>query len=339
MLVELEVLDGLAAHAQAETARAGLGYAAPGDRPDRLRLSVGRDGLDRIRALRTVVAAYSIESYPVPRPRGLLGEAYLRRLTAQLGEVVESMPAAAFESFRIDAAGSDSSVFQRLAAEISARCALRHDRTEGALLLRVRPAANGWEVAARLTPRPLSARAWRVRDVPGALNATIAAAMVEMTKPRRSDRFLNLLCGSGTLLVERLLRAGAVGAVGLDSDPHALEAAAANLGAAGLAERARLLPADVAGTGLPPAAFDALAADLPYGERSGSHAGNRALYAATLAEAARLAIPGAPFVLITHDVGRFRAALAETQAWAIESESRVFQGGYRPRIWLLRRAG
>src|SRR5581483_7823655 len=100
---------------------------------------------------------------------------------------------------RIDAAGADSPTFRRLAAELATRTGLADDPATGDLLLRIRPAAGGWEVACRLSPRPLSTRAWRVRDIPFALNATIAAAMVEMTEPRPQDRFANLLCGSGTL--------------------------------------------------------------------------------------------------------------------------------------------
>src|SRR5207245_442476 len=78
---------------------------------------------------------------------------------------------------------------------------------------------------------------------PGALNATIAAAMVRLVEPRRGDRFLNLMSGSGTLLVERLLLGGGAVAAGVDHDPEALAAATANASAAGLA--APLCRADV----------------------------------------------------------------------------------------------
>ena len=33
---------------------------------------------------------------------------------------------------------------------------------------------EGWEVLVRLTPRPLTARPWRVCNWPGALNAVVA---------------------------------------------------------------------------------------------------------------------------------------------------------------------
>lgn len=276
-------------------------------------------------SLRTVVAAYSVRTYAVPRPRGLLGEEHLRALTAQLGQ--------GFESFRISAAGSHSAVFLRLAAELQRRTGLRHEPETGDLLIRVRPAGEGWEVLARLTPRPLSARTWRVADVPGALNATIAAAMVSLLGTAPHQRFLNLMCGSGTLLAERLLAGRARLAVGLDQDPGALRAAIANLDAAGVA--AGLIRGDVARPPLAAGAFDAICADLPYGQLSGSHAANDALYRALLASAAEVAAPRARLAVITHDIRRFEAALSETRAWRVDRSLRVFQKGYRPQIWLL----
>lgn len=285
--------------------------------------------VDRALGLRTAVAAYSARRYPVPRPRGLLGEEHLRALVAQLRLSRDC------RSFRLSAAGSDSPVFRRLAAEVEARTGLLHDPDAGELLLRVRPAEGGWEVLARLTPRPLSARTWRVRDVPGALNATIAAAMVRLLGVRRGDRFLNLMCGSGTLLIERRLQGPARVAVGLDRDGAVLNDAAANIDAAGVA--AHLVRGDIRAAPLRANSFDALCADLPYGERSGSHAQNDALYGDFLSRAAELAAPRARLAVITHDIRRFERALAASSGWRTDRTLRVFQKGYRPQIWLFSR--
>jgi 23S rRNA G2445 N2-methylase RlmL len=259
----------------------------------------------------------------------MLGEEHLRALLEQIGSAGE------FESFRVSAAGSGSPVFQRLESELAARTGLQHDPQRGQLLLRVRPAGSGWEVLARLTPRPLSARAWRVRDVPGALNATIAAALLRLLGMGPRDRFANLMCGSGTLLAERLLAGRAQVAVGVDDDPVALAAAAANLDAAGVA--ASLIRGDVRRAPLKEGAFGALCADLPYGARSGSHGANDALYRDFLATAAAIAAPRARLAVITHDIRRFEQALAASGAWRTERTLRVFQKGYRPQVWLLDR--
>ena len=77
--------------------------------------------------------------------------------------------------------------------------------------------------------RPHSARDWRVCDYPGALNATIANVMVNMPGTTVDDRFLNICCGSGTLMVERLHSGAARHVVGLDSNIDTLRCAGANL--------------------------------------------------------------------------------------------------------------
>jgi 23S rRNA G2445 N2-methylase RlmL len=162
--------------------------------------------------------------------------------------------------------------------------------------------------------------------------------MVELTEPRPGDRFANLASGSGTLLVERLLRSPAGEAIGYDIDQAALGAARANLTAAGLQTRALLARADATQLPRPSASLDAMVADLPYGDLVGSHAANARLYPALLREAARVATERAPLVLITQDVRLLEASLsAAAEAWEVERRLRVFHGGHRPLLVLLRR--
>ena len=176
-----------------------------------------RSDLRAALALRLVTAVSLVTSFPVPRPRALLGDQHIRALLGAIDMVRDLQPPGAFASFRLAGAGSDSAVFARLAEAIADHTGLAGNPDEADLLIRIRPAVafpDGWEAVARLTPRPLSARAWRVRNYPGALNAAIAAAVIDLTDPHPGDRSLNVLCGSGTLLIERLLRMQAARAVG-----------------------------------------------------------------------------------------------------------------------------
>ncbi|MDE0610875.1 MAG: methyltransferase domain-containing protein [Anaerolineaceae bacterium] len=282
-----------------------------------------------------------VQHFDIPRPAAFLGHQHLTRLLRQIDVVRSLQESGSFRSFRISAAGRDSAVMQRLKEAIARQTGLVYDDREGDLLLRIRKAdlhRNGWELLTRLTPRPLSARAWRVCNLPGALNATIAAAMVEMTHPQPDDRFFNLMCGSGTLLVERLLRAPLLAAAGCDTDPHALRCAADNLRASGAAEQAQLFPMDATQLQLPDAGIDVLCADLPWGQLLGSHENNLTLYPLVLAEAARVAAPGARAVFITHEIRLMERVLRDcADRWTIQREVRVFQGGLHPRIYLLAR--
>jgi len=336
-VIECEVLAGLEQFAEAEAARV-VGPDAT-LRPDSAPTEVRFDwhgSLARALELRTVVAAHLSRSYAVPRPKGLLGDEHFRRLLEQLATIVALHTEGAFTSFRFSAAGRKSAVFLRLAEAITAATGMAHDSDEGDLLLRLRPSGQGWEVLARMSPRPLSARAWRVENLPGALNATIAAAMVESTGPSSGDRVLNAMSGSGTLLVERLLRERATLAVGIELDAAAVALGRRNLAAANLA--AALVRGDVARLPFPDDAFDVVLADLPYGHRMGSHVGNDALYRAFLEEATRVAAPGARCAVITHELRRFEAALSEyAGSWSTRSEHQVFQKGHHPKIWVLTR--
>ncbi|MBJ7599358.1 methyltransferase domain-containing protein [Candidatus Nephthysia bennettiae] len=287
--------------------------------------------------LRIAQSVYLVVPVASARPTGLLGEQQLRRLEGAVALVRTLHRRDSIRSFRLGAAGYHSSTFRRLASELSRRTGLAFDPDDGDLLLRVRRSRDGWEALLRISPRPLSTRSWRVRNMAGALNATIAAAMVELTEPLESDRFANLGCGSATLLIERLLRAPAGQALGYDRDPAALEAARANIAAAGLEGHVQLVRADLERLPREAASVEALVADLPYGNLVGSHAANTRLYPAILREAARLAVRGARFAVITHDIRLFQGCLEQAPDWLLERSLRVFQGGHRPQISLLRR--
>lgn len=318
---EVEVLSGLADLAGAEVERLGGRVVSEADTA--LRVDWAGD-LRTLLSLRLAVAVYVIERFDVPRPKALLGDQALRRLTKL---ALQAQAVGGHRSLRLRAAGRDTAVMQRLASALSDTTGLPLDQDEGELVVRVVPATEadgGWEALARLSPRPLSARRWRAANLPGALNATIAAAMVDLADVRAGQGVLNLMCGSGTLLIE------AGGGVGVDVDADALALARRNDPALSLVQ------ADARGLPFPDASFDRLLADLPYGHRMGSHQENEALYAAVLAEAARVARPGAVMAVITHELRRFESVLAGSAPWRVEHERRVFQKGHHPHIWVLR---
>ena len=209
------------------------------------------------------------------------------------------------------------------------------------MLLRIRPSsleASGWELLTRISPRPLSVRPWRVHNMDGALNATIAAVMIEMTSPRPNDRFFNLMCGSGTLLIERLLRCPARAAIGCDIDAAALASAKENLRASKLSSPVELLEMDATALQFPANTFNAICADLPWGQLVGSHQHNADLYPQVLAEAARVATPRARLVLLTHEIKLFENVLQDCTEWTLQDVVKIFQGGLHPRIYLFQKA-
>jgi ubiquinone/menaquinone biosynthesis C-methylase UbiE len=342
-LVEAEFLPGLESFVVAELqARLGKYLVGPitTHHQDSAGFAYGGD-LPHLLGLTKVVAVYLVQPFDIPRPKALLGHQNFHQLLGQVERVRELHPPEAFESFRFSAAGRDSTVFRRLREEVATHTGLANQPDDADLFMRVRPAAlsvTGWEVLIRLSPRPLSARAWRVCDIPGALNATIASAMVELTRPTSGDRFLNLMCGSGTLLIERLTRGPARRAVGCDLDQGVLDCARANLAASGFEPNVELFEMDAARLDFADASFDAAVGDLPWGQLVGSPADNVALYPQVVAEAARVVRPGGALALLTHAVTQFEGLLDDFAAnWNLKDVYRVFQGGLHPRIYLFER--
>jgi tRNA (guanine6-N2)-methyltransferase len=288
--------------------------------------------------LRTAVAAYAVVAVPGRRPSALLGDT---TLFDRVDAVRRMHPQGTFSSFRLSAPGRDSAALRKLRDALTARTGLVEDPEDGELFLRVRHGgepAGGWEALVRLSPRPLSARAWRRFNLPGALNATIAAAMVELSRPRAADRVLNLMCGSGTILAERLARGPAALAVGCDLDQLALAGTRDNLVAAGAAS-AVLARMDATALPLADGSFGVLLVDLPYGHRMGSHQENATLYPAVLAEAARVTEPGGVMVAVTHELRLFERCLGAAERWwSVERSVQVYQKGHHPVIYLLRRS-
>jgi len=286
------------------------------------------------------VAVHAVLAGGLPRPTFLLDDGTFRRIAAGIGHIRSLHPAGAFRSYRLSAAGTDSAVFQRFQARLGQATGLKPADDAGDLLLRFRRGADGgFELLARISPRPLAARAWRVCNRPGALNAAVASIMADLTRPHPGQVYLNLACGSGTLLIERAQLGPAARLVGCDTDPEALACAARNLAAAGL-DRAELTDWDATSLPLPDASVDALTVDLPFGQLVGSHAVNAELYPRLLAEAARVAHSGARLVAISQQVRLLERSI-DPARWSTESVLRptlsTSGGPIKPGIFVLTR--
>ncbi len=290
--------------------------------------------------LRTVQAVYFVQQYNVPRPKGLLGDEHFKKLLAQIKIVRDLSSADAYKTLYISAAGSDSSVMMRLKEELSTKTGLQIGDEEGDLLIRVRRAVgdvDGWETLVRISPRPQATRAWRVCNREGALNAAVAYAMNILTQPKPDDVYLNMGCGSGTLLIERAAAGEAESIVGYDNDPVALECAGKNIEAAEYADIIKRRQGNITDLPLSAKSVDAITADLPFGQLVGSHDDNLNLYPGLLKEAARLLKQGGRCVLISHEVRLLESLLDNSEQWRTDQILRVTVGGLHPRIWVLSR--
>src|SRR5690606_5444439 len=203
VLCEAEVAEGLEHFAREEIAQVFPRFARlrSHQQPGSVRFTFSGD-LRSLTKLKTVEAVFLVQTYPIPRPRALLGDANFRLLLRQIAEV---RALDQFQTLYLSAAGAESKVMTRIKHDLAQQTGLVLAEDKGDLLLRIKPSPDGgWETLVRLTPRPLVTRAWRVCNYEAALNATVAHVMTLLTEPQAQDVFVNLGCGSGTLLIERL---------------------------------------------------------------------------------------------------------------------------------------
>ena len=311
------------------------------------RMSLSYNGsAARLAGLGCAVAVHSVTRFAAPRPRALLGHQNLSRLAESAKRAMGLHPSGAFRTMRISAAGSGSATIRRLRGELSAALGLEDAGDSAAhlsLALRRSADGEGWDALIRLTPTALSARAWRVRNRADALNATVARAMASLSGRRGSGRFVNLCCGSGTLMIERANAGRFERIIGVDSDANALDCVRENIAAAGLGGEMDAVLGDARNAPLKSASFDAATADLPFGmaERGGDLP---ALYAGILREAARLVARDGTFAAITTRRQLFAESLrASSENWrqAAEFPLRLShsRGYISPSVYLLRRIG
>ncbi|GAB4202469.1 MAG: hypothetical protein OHK0022_25730 [Roseiflexaceae bacterium] len=174
--------------------------------------------------------------------------------------------------------------------------------------------AERWYLAARPTAYDDPRFAYRLADIPAALQPALAAAVARLLGPAGQPVVLDPFCGSGTLLVEYAHLVPECRLIGLDNSAEALEAARQNLAAAGLAERTELLLGDSRRleAALEGRAVDLLISNLPYGLRVGSHEQVRELYPAFFAQAARVLPPGGRVAFLAKDDELVQECLAHT---------------------------
>ncbi|MDE2946308.1 MAG: RNA methyltransferase [Chloroflexota bacterium] len=291
----------------------------------------------RLHSLRSVIALYRIHSFEIPRPKALLGHQHFTRLLKILAGAAQLFPRRP-RTLGIGAAGSRSSVMSRLHEELAAALRLESTSDKGDLFLRILPNRDKqcWEALARTTLQPLSKRDYRLKDMPGSLNATVAYAMTQVKPLGEKAAVVNLCSGSSTILIEHALQRSHDRLLAIDKDPAMIMAGRRNSAASAISPGIDHLRADAAKTPLPPALADRIYADLPFGNLVGSHDENRLLYPAVLQEAARLARPQSAFVVLTHEIALMRKSLRQSP-WRAISETRINLRGLRPCLFVLER--
>ncbi len=187
----------------------------------------------------------------------------------------------------------------------------------------------------RLSDRTMRHRAYQIAHLPASLRPSVAAAMVFLTEPDEHDIFLDPMCGSGTVLAERMLAGRYRQILGGDLVARHVEIARQNL--AGLGGRWRVSRWDARKLPLTAESIDAVATNPPFGKQVGSRQEIEQLYPAFIAELVRVLKPGGRAVILSSQYELLRAAVRQHSRLQIERGYSVAVLGEWGRIYLLKK--
>ena len=193
----------------------------------------------------------------------------------------------------------------------------------------------------RLSDRTMRHRYKKTQELPASLRPSVAAALVFLTDPAPDDIFLDPMCGSGTILLERRHAGPRRLLIGGDILADRAAISRQNL----LAQRKERPPAAVIyqgdGRRLPftDGSIDKVAANLPFGRQIGSPAAIRALYPRFFAELERLLRPNGRAVILSSEYDLVKTAVRFCPRLTIRSGYAIAILGQWGRIYIIERTG
>jgi len=185
-----------------------------------------------------------------------------------------------------------------------------------------------------LTKKPVGLRD-RAVSLPTSLPGPVAYAMAALTRPRSSDIFVDPVCGSGSIALERAENWRYRHLVAGDVDGNAVSATRINFGPR---HRPReFLQWDAVALPLRSASVDAMACNPPHGVQMRPIEGLGPLYGGLLAEAARVLKPHTTLTFLTPERDLTDQILAKVRTLRIEHCFVIDLLGQRPYFYVLMR--
>jgi len=169
-----------------------------------------------------------------------------------------------FKTFKITCAGSNSPEVRSIAEYIQKTYGLT-EKEEADMKIHIIKSNEIWEIGIQITPRPLSLRDYKIKNMSGAMDPTIAYAMNFLCELEKVNSYLNVFSGSATLLIEAgQCYPNLKQLIGFDNNKKHISLAIQNIKKAGLIKRIQLKEKDIFDK--PDLGkFDVITSDLPFG--------------------------------------------------------------------------
>lgn len=188
-------------------------------------------------------------------------------------------------------------------------------------------------VGLRLALQPLHRRPYKLASRPGSLKAPVAYALALLAGVAPGERVLDPCCGVGTIALEAARLSHPAPALASDMSREAV--ADARVNAAGSAFTPLLFVADATALPFPDASIDVVASNLPFGRQVATTGDLGAVYAAIVAEVARVLRPNGRAALLTDQNAAFMAALRAQPTLRLHAAHQISLFGLHPVIYLI----
>ncbi len=166
-------------------------------------------------------------------------------------------------------------------------------------------------IGLRLTDRTMRHRFAKKVELPASLRPSVAAAMVHLSQPEDDDVFLDPMCGSGTILMERLAAGKYRRLYGGDIEPERVVATKKNLFPNRKDRIKAALIREWDATDLPLNTYEVskVVTNLPFGKQLGSKGEIKRLYPAFFSEVERVLKPNGRAIILSSEYDLLKDAV------------------------------
>ncbi len=195
-------------------------------------------------------------------------------------------------------------------------------------------------VGLRLSDRTMRHRFNKKVELPASLRPSMAAAMVHLSDPQPDDIFLDPMCGSGTILLERMHAGPYEKILGGDIDETRVSATEKNLPTRRKGRKGQKISIrqwDARNLPLEDAAVGKLVTNLPFGKQIGSKSKLEALYGDLFSELARVVVPGGRLILLSSEYDLIKQQMRQQPHLEIMTGYSVATLGTWGRIYVVKR--
>ncbi|MCR4334112.1 MAG: methyltransferase domain-containing protein [Patescibacteria group bacterium] len=217
--------------------------------------------LTEIKHLRSVSRAYIIVQDSKYNPLYIFSH---KSILGNLIETVINENKDKFKTFKVTCAGSDSSEVRGIAEYIQKTYGLI-EKEDADMKIHIIKHDEIWEIGIQITPRPLSLRDYKIKNMSGAMDPTIAYAVNSLCELENVGSYLNIFSGSATLLIEAgQYYSNLKQLIGFDNNKENITLAIQNIKKAGLIKKIQLKEKNIFDK--PDLGkFDVITSDLPFG--------------------------------------------------------------------------